>query len=64
MLDVRRWRFIESGPPAALPPILLVGDMRVPETLFELELVVDDLGREDDEASLGRLADAPLREAL
>ena len=30
---------------------------------FVIELVVDDLGREEDEASLGRV-EAPLRDAL
>ena len=61
-VEVRRCRFIASDdPPAALPPIRLVGDIRDPDRLLGIALVVEDRGRVPDAASLGR--EDPLREA-
>lgn len=66
MLDVRLCLFIDNGPPAALPPTLLVGDTFVPEddVPFVIELVVDDRGLEDDEASFGKVDPPDFLEAL
>ena len=62
-VEVRRCRFIDMAPPAALPPTLLVGDIDDAEKPLGIELVVEDRGRDEDAASLGREA-PPLREAL
>ena len=65
MLDVRLCLFIDNGPPAALPPTLLVGDTLVPDDVpFVIELVVDDRGREDDEASFDKVDPPDFLEAL
>ena len=60
--EVRRWRFIASDPPAALPPMRLVGDNREPDNPLGIALVVEDLGRVPEAANFGN--EAPLREAL
>ena len=60
--EVRRCRFMASEPPAALPPIRLVGDSREPDSPLGIALVVEDRGRVPEAANLGRVA--PLRDAL
>ena len=60
--EVRRCRFIDPAA-AALAPIRLVGDIRVPDSPPDIELVVDDRGRVDDAASFGN-DDPPFRDAL
>ena len=60
--DVRRCRFIDPAA-AALAPIRLVGDRRVVELPPGAAPVVDDRGRVEDAASLGR-EEPPFREAL
>ena len=60
--EVRRCRFIEPAD-AALAPMRLVDDKRVADTPPDTELVVEDRGRVDDAASLGR-EEPPFREAL
>ena len=62
--EVRRCRFID--PPAALPPIRLVGDIRdpaLPAAAPDIAPVVEERGRVDDAASFGS-DEPPLREAL
>ena len=60
--EVRRCRFIAIDPPAALPPMRLVGDSREPASALGIALVVEDRGRVPEAASLGSAA--PLRDAL
>ena len=60
--DVRRCRFIDPAA-AALAPMRLVGDKRVAEVPPGVPVVVDDRGRVEDAASLGR-EEPPFREAL
>ena len=60
--EVRRCRFIDPAA-AALAPIRLVGDIRVPDSPADIELVVDDRGRVEDAASFGS-DEPPFRDAL
>ena len=61
-MEVRRCRFIARDPPAALPPIRLVGDSRDPVNPLGIALVVEDRGRVPEAANFG--SEAPLRDAL
>ncbi len=61
--EVRRCRFIATEPPAALPPIRLVGDRREPESPLDIPPVVEDRGRVEDAANFGR-DEPPFRELL
>lgn len=60
---MRRCRFIATDPPAALPPIRLVGENRDEDALLGNPLVVEERGRFEDAAILGSEV-FPLREAL